>query len=114
MGLHFEHCSNFLFSVYFENAALNLSSFYGLNLKNTNFKKCILHEVDFTSADLTGANFDGSDLAGGIFADSILEKADLRTAYNYSIDPILNKLKRAKFSITGIAGLLDRFDIEIE
>lgn len=114
MGLHFEHCSNFLFSVYFENSVLNLSSFYEVNLKKTVFKKCSLREVDFTAADLTGANLDGSDLAAAIFVDSVLEKADFRNANNYSIDPTANKVKKAKFSINGIAGLLDKFDIEIE
>jgi hypothetical protein len=33
---------------------------------------------------------------------------------NYSIDPDLNKIKKARFSTQGIAGLLDKYDIEIE
>jgi len=33
---------------------------------------------------------------------------------NYSIDPELNKIKKARFSTQGIAGLLDKYDIEIE
>jgi hypothetical protein len=43
-----------------------------------------------------------------------LEKADIRTSHNYTIDPEKNKVKKAKFSIHGIAGLLDKYDIEIE
>jgi fluoroquinolone resistance protein len=43
-----------------------------------------------------------------------LEKADLRTAYNYSIDPSINKIKKAKFSLPGVVGLLSKYDIEIE
>jgi fluoroquinolone resistance protein len=44
----------------------------------------------------------------------LLEKADFRTAYNYSIDPEKNRIKKAKFSIFGVTGLLDKYDIEIE
>jgi fluoroquinolone resistance protein len=114
MGLHFDHTSNFLFSVYFQNSVLDLSSFYEVNLKKTVFKKCILREVDFTGADLTNACFDNCDLHGAVFAHSILEKTDFRTAYNYSIDPASNRIKKAKFSLAGVAGLLDKFDIEID
>jgi fluoroquinolone resistance protein len=53
-------------------------------------------------------------MAGAIFENTILEKADFRTAYNYTIDPVQNRIKKAKFSVTGIAGLLSRYDIAIE
>jgi hypothetical protein len=43
-----------------------------------------------------------------------LEKADFRTSYNYSINPEVNRIKKAKFSTAGIAGLLCKYDIEIE
>ncbi|MGI8788822.1 MAG: hypothetical protein ACR2HG_13805 [Pyrinomonadaceae bacterium] len=43
-----------------------------------------------------------------------MEKADFQTAYNYSIDPESNRIKKAQFSIPGIARLLDKYEIEIE
>jgi hypothetical protein len=43
-----------------------------------------------------------------------LEKADFRTAFNYSINPETNRIKKAKFSKEGLNGLLDKYDIEIE
>jgi len=113
LGLHFEDCSDFLFTVSFENCILNLSSFYKRKLKKTIFKNTSLHEVDFTEADLSLAQFDNCDLLGATFVNTILEKADLRTAYNYSIDPEMNRIKKAKFSMSGIAGLLNKYDIEI-
>jgi uncharacterized protein YjbI with pentapeptide repeats len=70
-------------------------------------------QADFTETDLTEAKFENCDLSSATFENTILQKADLRTAYNYSIDPSINKLKKAKFSMTGIAGLLDKHDIEI-
>ena len=106
LGLHFDDCSDFLFEVDFENCILNLSSFYKLKIKDTKFKDCILHEVDFTEADLTGALFDNCDMRGATFEHSVLEKADFRTAYNYSFDPELNRIRKARFSRMGIAGLL--------
>jgi len=114
LGLHFENCDDFLFEVDFENCFLNLSSFYRLKLKKTSFKNSNLSEVDFTEADLSSSLFDNCDMAGAKFERTILETADLRTSYNYSIDPDLNKIKKAKFSIHGVTGLLDKYDIEIE
>jgi len=113
LGLHFEDCSDFLFAVNFDKCILNLSSFYKQKLKKTLFKDCSLHEVDFTEADLSGSIFENCDLSGAKFEKSTLEKADLRTAFNYSIDPEMNKIKKAKFSADGIAGLLDKYDIII-
>ena len=48
------------------------------------------------------------------FSHTILEKADFRTSFNYSINPEINRIKKAKFSLIGIAGLLDKYDIEID
>ena len=71
-------------------------------------------EVDFTASDLSAALFDNCDLQGATFEGTNLEKADFRTAYNYTIDPVQNRLRKARFSQSGIAGLLRNFDIEIE
>ena len=113
LGLHFEDCSDFLFSVSFENCNLNLSSFYKRKLKKTIFINTSLHEVDFAEADLSIVNFDNCDLLGATFIHTNLEKADFRNAYNYDIDPELNTIKKAKFSLEGVAGLLIKYNIEI-
>jgi hypothetical protein len=42
-----------------------------------------------------------------------MEKADFRSAFNYSINPEINRIKKAKFSLTGLQGLLGKYDIEI-
>lgn len=114
LGVNFAECNDFLFSVNFEDCLLNLSSFYKLKLKGANFKNCSLHEGDFTETDLTNAIFDNCDLSGAIFKNSNLEKADLRTAYNFSIDPEINRMKKAKFSRMGLDGLLHKYNIDIE
>jgi fluoroquinolone resistance protein len=114
LGLRFENCNPFLFSVDFDNCILNLSSFYKLKLKKTRFIHCSLTEVDFTEADLSGSVFSNCDLSGAIFDHTLLDKADLRTAHHYSIDPELNSIQKAKFSSHGIAGLLRKYNLEIE
>jgi uncharacterized protein YjbI with pentapeptide repeats len=114
LGVHFEDCNKFVISADFEGCKLNLSSFYKLNLRNIKFKDSNLQEVDFTGANLTGILFDNCNLLRAIFVSSILEKADFRTAYNYSINPESNRLSKAKFSMSGILGLLDKYNIEVE
>ncbi|GAB3419358.1 pentapeptide repeat-containing protein [Niabella aquatica] len=114
LGLHFDACNNFLFSATFKNCTLNFSSFYKLKLKGILFKDCTMHEVDFAECDLTHAFFDNCDLKGTLFDSTLLEKADFSTAYNYTIDPENNKIKKAKFSTDGLTGLLGKYDIVIK
>ena len=114
LGLHFENCNEFGFSVNFDNCDLNYSSFYRMKMKKTVFKNLRLQEADFTECDLSGSVFDGCDLARAVFKNTIIEKADFRTSFNYSIDPEANRIRKAKFSLSGIAGLLDKYDIEID
>ena len=83
-------------------------------MKKTIFKDCSLKEVDFSEVDLSGAGFQNCDLSGTAFNRSILEKADFRTAYQYNIDPSLNKMKQAKFAATGLEGLLSKFQLDID
>ena len=114
LGLRFDECNKFGFSVEFESCQLNLSTFYKQNLKNSKFKDSSLREVDFTESNLTNVIFNKCDLSGAIFKSTLLEKSDFRTSYNYSIDPELNRIKKAKFSLIGVIGLLDKYDIQIE
>ena len=114
LGLHFSDCNDLLFTVDFENCVLNLSSFYKLKLRKTRFKNSIINEVDFTETDLSNSVFDNCDLAKTTFKNTNLEMTDFRTSFNYSIDPVVNRIKSAKFSLSGIIGLLDKYDIDIE
>jgi len=114
LGVHFEHCNEFLFEVGFENCQLDLSSFYKLGLKKTIFRNCSLHEVDFTLCDLNQAVFDECSLMGATFDNTKLESCDFRTAVHYAINPEINKIKKAKFSVQGLPGLLYQYGIEVE
>jgi len=113
LGLHFENCNQFGFWVGFYDCTLTHSSLCKQKLKKTIFRNSKLEGVDFTGSDLSSAVFDNCELTGAIFEQTILEKADFRAAFNYSIDLALNRVKKAKFTHTGIAGLLQKYDIEI-
>ena len=91
-----------------------LSLFYRLKLKNIHFHNCDLQEADFSEAELTGAFFDNCDLLNATFFHTNLEEANFTTALNYSINPETNRLRKAKFALPGVAGLLDTYGIEIE
>lgn len=114
VGTQLNDCSDFLFSVTFNECNLSLSSFYKVRLKGTKFKACILHQVDFTEADMSNSSFDNCDFKGAIFENTQLEKTDFRTAYNYALDPENNTIKKAKFSMPEVLGLLKKYNIEVK
>jgi len=114
LGLHFDDCNKLFFSVDFEECNLNLASFSKLKIKGRQFQNCSLNDTDFARADLTGTKFYNCDMRGAIFESTILEKSDLSTSFNFLIDPENNRLKKARFSLQGIPGLLGKYDIVIE
>lgn len=113
LGMHFDHCRELSFEVAFNNCVLNHSCFSRRRLKNTPFLNCTLQEVDFSEADLSAAIFEQCDLTGAFFEQTKLEKADLRSSWNFTIDPALNNIKKARFSLTGLPGLLTKYNLEI-
>jgi len=114
LGLKLDTCNEFGLSFSFDACQLNHSSFYKTKIKRTIFKNSQLQETDFAEADLTSSVFDNCNLSQAIFDHTTLDKADFRTSYNYSIDPEINRIKKAKFSIHGISGLLEKYDIIID
>jgi fluoroquinolone resistance protein len=113
-GINFSECEEFLFTVRFENCLMDYTSFLKRKMPKTTFADCSLKNVVFEQANLTKAKFDNTDLAGAVFERTNLSEANLVTAYNYTIDPELNTIKKARFSQNGLAGLLARYDIRVE
>ncbi|ATP55296.1 hypothetical protein CPT03_01865 [Pedobacter ginsengisoli] len=114
LGIDFSKCNKFLFSFNFERSHLDYSTFYGTKLKKTNFIECSLKETDFEECDLTSSVFQNCDLSGATFVRSVLEKTDFRTARNFSLDPSVNKVKQAKFSVLNLSGLLYQYNLDID
>ena len=113
-GLNFFEAYGLVMSVSFEKCALDFCSFYGLALKRTLFNECSLRSAVFTQADLTGTCFTRCDLARAIFHKTRMDKADFSSSYNFVIDPDDNSLKKTRFSALNLAGLLEKYDLEIE
>ena len=114
LGLHFDKCNEFGFSISFEQCQLNHSVFYKMKLNRTSFVDCQLHGVDFTEAEMKKTPLKNCDLLNAIFENTKLEKADFSKSINYSIDPEVNKIKGAKFSLPEVIGLLDIYEIQID
>jgi uncharacterized protein YjbI with pentapeptide repeats len=70
--------------------------------------------VDFMESDLTEVLFDNCNLRRAVFMDTIANKADFSTSYDYTIDPEKNKLKKAVFSTDGLKGLLEKYNIVVK
>jgi len=114
LGLQFESCHQIGLSFSFDKCSLNHCSFYQTVIRKTQFAHSQLHEVDFTECDLTESIFNSCDLAGAKFENTILEKADLGTSFHYSVDPEINRIRHAKFSLPHVTGLLEKYDIVID
>ncbi len=114
LGIRFDTCNSFGLSFQFDQCQLNHCSFFNRKITQTIFRDSQLEGVDFSECDLSGALFDNCNLQHAVFDQTQLDKADFRTAYNYSINPEINRMKKTAFSVAGIAGLLDKYDIIIE
>ena len=97
----------------FYNSIISHSSFYNLELQELVIEACIAHDVDFRGADLRRANLKLTDFEKSQFVHTKLYAADFTEAYNYSIDPTQNDIRKAKFSLPDAIHLLDGFDIQI-
>lgn len=114
LGVRFDTCNPFLFEVHFESCYLNLASFYKMKIRKAIFKNCSLSETDFVEAQLVEADFSESILSGAVFENTNLKKANFLTAKEYVINPETNRIKKAKFSVPGVLGLLEKYDIIIK
>ena len=114
LGINFSDSVDFMFSVEFEKCVLDYCSFMGKKMVKTKFLDSSIKHAIFTDADLTKAVFDRTDLSGTVFSQTILKEANFATAFNYALDPALNVVKKAKFSLHGLPGLLTRYDIKVQ
>jgi uncharacterized protein YjbI with pentapeptide repeats len=113
-AVNFTMVDALLFSVEFKDCILDYVKFYTLKLKGTIFTNCSITAADFMSSDLTDVVFDNCNLHKSVFSETIANKADFTTSYNFSIDPEKNKLRKAKFSYAGLKGLLDKYDLIVK
>jgi fluoroquinolone resistance protein len=113
IGVNFEHCNPFAFSVGFQECNLDQTYFFNRNLKKTKFVTCSLKSASFITCDLSGAVFKDCNLELAVFATNTLTQVDFSTSYNVALDPEQNKLKKTKFSLHSLPGLLTKYDLVI-
>lgn len=114
VGVDFTKCDKTFLMIKFKKCLIGTSNFSDLDLRNTPFHECVIRDTYFKESILIGADFGKSDLAGSLFHNANLSKANLIGAINYSINPLTNKLMKAKFSKPEVLSLLDHLDIIIE
>ena len=114
LGSDFSQVSRFMFKVRFQGTILDYTLFHKTNLKKTVFEQCSLREVIFSETDLSESAFSGCDLTDASFDRCNLMGVDWRTALNYTIDPVKNKVRKGRFSWPGVVGLLRHLDVEID
>ncbi len=113
LGIAFDEIDDFLISMSFEECKLSFCSFKGLSLKKQKNVKCDMEQVDFTEANLSDALFDECNLEHAIFEFTKLENVNFKTSINYTIDPEINTITGAKFSLRNVSGLLEKYKIKI-
>ena len=84
-----------------------------MNLESVQFRKCELKESDFTEMSAINTSFEFCDLLNCQFEQSNLSGADFTSAVNYRINPLKNQIKKARFSASGLIGLVADFGIEV-
>ncbi|PJE45552.1 MAG: hypothetical protein CUR34_11940 [Sediminibacterium sp.] len=113
-GVQFDTCNPFALAVSFKKCIIQHATFFQLRLNKTVFEQSDLTGSDFSAADLTAAVLDHCNLAQVIFERTILDKANLTTAYHFLIDPAVNSINKTRFSLDGLPGLLSRYNIVID
>jgi uncharacterized protein YjbI with pentapeptide repeats len=98
----------------FMGCVLNHSSFMGLNLEKMIMTRCIAHDVSFEDSNLSYVDCTGTDFENSRFARTNFTSTDMRGAKNYNIDPILNTLKKTKFSMPEAMSLLYNLNIVLD
>jgi fluoroquinolone resistance protein len=114
IGADFSHTKDFLFSIDFSNCILDYAAFMKKKNRKAKFVNCSLKGADFSEADLTLSIFEKCDLGTAVFMRSILNSVNFASSYNFNIDPEKNILRKAKFSLDGLPGLLANYGIIVE
>lgn len=105
---------SFSLSLSFKESFIDYSSFFGLDMRKCKFENTTAIEVDFTEANLSKVKFDSVKLSGATFFRTNLKEANFATATNYMLDPSVNQVKGAVFSMPEAINLLYAFGVKIE
>jgi len=114
LGVNFSETKDFGFLVRFDNCILDYAIFDNKKLNKSSFSNCKIHNADFTQADLSKCKFYNCDFWDSVFVNTNAAGVDFTTSKNFTIDPVTNNIRKAKFLSSDLAGLLTKFDIIIK
>lgn len=106
-------CNAFGFHVDFQECQLDYTVFLNRKLKKAHFIDCSMKEAHFVKCELTGTEFKQCNLELARFEDNNLTQVDFSSSYNLELDPDDNKVKKARFSLHNLPGLLTKYDLKI-
>jgi len=114
VGINFYNCDQLLFDCCFYKTRLQNCNFSDLKMKKARFIGCTIDECDFENAFLVESKFDDSIFRGTLFHNCNLERASFFEAKGYEIDPRVNNIKKAVFSVPDVLSLIECFGVEIK
>lgn len=111
VGADFSGSREFLFSI-----DANQSNFdYAIFAKKKNRKhymsNCSFKNADFSGGDWANTVFANCNLEGATFEAVNLQGTDFTSSYGLTLDPAINHLAKAKFSLNNLPGLLSKYHI---
>ena len=109
----FSACNPFSLEMTFSDCLLRGANFSDLKLRKCGMRNCMIVESDFLRTDLSEADLSGSCLKNTHFQDCNLSGANFCGASEYAINPLTNRIAKAKFSLPEAISLLQAFDIII-
>ena len=98
----------------FRNSTLNHNLFSGASPKDLIIAECTVREAIFEQSDLKKSDFRQSDFSGTTFVDCDLRGADFREAKGVFLDPLRNRMNKARFSLPEAVDLLRAMEIDLD
>ncbi len=111
---NFGLCDRTFLSVGFKKCLIHMANFSDLNLKNISFLASVIRDTHFSHVNLSHYDFRDCDLKASLFHHCDLRGANFLGAVNFSINPLTNQLKNARFSRETAMHLLDYLEIILD
>ncbi|AXX92712.1 hypothetical protein CPU12_02470 [Malaciobacter molluscorum LMG 25693] len=113
IGISWSSCDE-PFNVKFDNCNISQNSFHLLDLRKMKFINSIIKDSGFEQCNLQEAIFDNCDLEFSDFYNNNLKKANFETSRNYLINPQINDIEKAIFSLPEALSFLKLLPIVIK
>lgn len=113
IGISWSNCDE-PFNVKFDACNISQNSFHLLDLRKMKFINSVIKDSGFEECNLQEAVFDNCDLEFSDFFNNNLKKASFETSRNYLINPQINDIEKAKFSLPEALSFLKLLPIIIK